>query len=52
MTDPLATLRAQRLLLLDALRKATTHNERCRLQDELNKLEKSMRGESDGRADE
>ena len=48
MTDPLAPLRVQRLILLDALRKAQTHNERCRLQDELNELEKRMRGESDG----
>jgi hypothetical protein len=48
MTDPNATLRVQRLILLDALKKATTHNERCRLQDELNALEKRMRGESDG----
>jgi hypothetical protein len=52
MTDPHAPLRAQRLILLDALRKAKTHTEKCRLQDELNQLEKRMRGESDGRTDE
>ena len=49
MTDPNAPLRVQRLILLDALKKAKSHNERCRLQDELNALEKRMRGESDGR---
>ena len=49
MTDPNATLRAQRLILLDALKAAKTHNERCRLQDQLNELEKRMRGESDGK---
>jgi hypothetical protein len=49
MTDPNAPLRIQRLILLAALKEATTHNERCRLQDELNELEKRMRGESDGK---
>ena len=52
MRDPTAPLRVQRLILLDALKKAKTHNEKCRLQDELNALEKRMRGESDGRTDE
>jgi hypothetical protein len=52
MTDPLAPLRAQRLILLDALRKAKTHTEKCRLQDELNDIERQMRGESDEPADE
>jgi len=48
MTDPLAPLRVQRLILLDALKKAKSHTERCKWQAWLNEVEELMRGESDG----